>query len=102
MSFAFNPTVPGGAVWDDSEVKDGKLPLRHLRDLDLFDISPVVFPAYPSTSVGTRSAADVFQRYLDSRQGAGSPTEASAAKPEAGLEVERARIELERRRFTDK
>ena len=101
MSFAFAAT-PDGENWDDSEVKAGKLPLRAVTDADISDVSPVVFAAYPQTSVGIRSAADVFQRYLDSRQGAGSPTEASAAKPEAGLEVERARIELERRRFTDK
>ncbi|MGD1146967.1 MAG: HK97 family phage prohead protease [Thermoanaerobaculaceae bacterium] len=100
MSFAFAAS-PDGENWDDSEIKAGKLPLREVTDADISDVSPVVFAAYPQTSVGIRSVADVFQRYLDSRQGAGSPSEANDAKPEAGLEVERARIELERRRFTD-
>lgn len=93
MSFAFMPVEQDGERWTN-----GEPPLREVLDADLMDVSPVVFPAYPSTSVGTRSAADVYQRFLDSQQGAGSPSEAVVPDPEAGLEVERARIELERQR----
>ena len=31
------------------------LPLRELRDVDLFDVGPVTFPAYPATAVALRS-----------------------------------------------
>lgn len=43
--------------WDDSEVKTGKLPLRTITDVELFDVSPVTFPAYPQTSAEARSHA---------------------------------------------
>jgi hypothetical protein len=51
--------------WDESEVKRGKLPLRTIRSVELFDVSPVTFPAYPQTSVSARSrgeAADLTRR----------------------------------------
>ena len=39
--------------WDESEELD--VPLRTIRELELFELGPVVFPAYYSTSVGVRS-----------------------------------------------
>lgn len=63
MSFAFR--VPeGGETWPERE--DGKLPLRELRDVDLYDISPVCYPAYDTTSVGVRSAEDIYQEHIQS------------------------------------
>ena len=48
MSFGF-------VVRDDSwEERDGKT-VREIRDLDLFDVSVVSFPAYEDTSVAVRS-----------------------------------------------
>jgi hypothetical protein len=38
-------------------VEAGKLPLRIIRAVELFDVSPVTFPAYPDTSVAARDAA---------------------------------------------
>lgn len=35
----------------------GELPLRIIRDVELFDVSPVTYPAYPQTSVSARAAA---------------------------------------------
>ena len=37
--------------WDESDVKQGKLPLRTITDVELLDISAVTFPAYTTTSV---------------------------------------------------
>jgi len=52
MSFAFR--VPkGGDDWDWSE--DGDEDIRTLLKVELFDVSPVTYPAYPETSVGLRA-----------------------------------------------
>lgn len=48
MSFRFRVTRQ---EWDES----GDIPLRTIRELDLFELGPVVFPAYEATSVGVRS-----------------------------------------------
>ena len=44
MSFAFRKVVDDWSKGDD-------LPLRRLLDVDLFDVSPVTFPAYEATNV---------------------------------------------------
>lgn len=49
MSFGFRVK---GEAWE--ERSDGKW-LRTITDVELFDISPVTFPAYPTTDVGLRS-----------------------------------------------
>lgn len=43
--------------WDESDAKKGKLPLRRILRAELFDVSPVTYPAYPQTSVSARSKA---------------------------------------------
>lgn len=43
--------------WDDSPVREGKLPIRTITKVELFDVSPVTYPAYPQTSVSARSKA---------------------------------------------
>ncbi len=48
MSFGFD------TLSDDWRMEDGE-ELRELRDLKLFDASPVTFPAYPQTDVAVRS-----------------------------------------------
>lgn len=48
-SFAFNVVKQSWVRGDDFDV-------RELADLDLFDVSPVTFPAYTGTSVGIRAA----------------------------------------------
>lgn len=47
--------------WDESETKRGKLPLRIIRKVELFDVSPVTYPAYPQTSVTARSIEDAVR-----------------------------------------
>jgi uncharacterized protein len=92
-SFAFEPAADGGERWTNGEPS-----LRELLDLNIFDISPVVFPAYPSTSVGLRSAADVYREHLDLNHQAGLVAEQSVATSEAGLEAARQSIEIARNR----
>lgn len=54
-SFAFW-IDPEGEEWDESEVKQGKLPLRKLTKFaQLDDVSPVTYPAYTGTSVSARA-----------------------------------------------
>lgn len=49
MSFAFSPVDDSWGKMDDGT------PLRTLREVALYDVSPVTYPAYRSTSVGVRS-----------------------------------------------
>lgn len=48
MSFRFRVTRE---EWDES----AETPMRTIRELDLFELGPVAFPAYTATSVGVRS-----------------------------------------------
>lgn len=48
MSFAFRATVE---EWDDS----GDIPLRTIREAELFDVSVVTSPQYGGTEIGLRS-----------------------------------------------
>lgn len=52
MSFRF--AVPQGG--DEWEKRDGDVPLRTLRSVNVSELGPVVFPAYEPTSVAVRSA----------------------------------------------
>ena len=57
MSFAFQPKRDGGDTW--AKGADG-VAERTLIDAELFEVSPVVFPAYPATSVGVRAMVPDF------------------------------------------
>lgn len=50
MSFGFRVRA-GGSSWDEDE--NGDI-IRTLTDVSLFDVSPVVYPAYPETDVAVR------------------------------------------------
>jgi phage head maturation protease len=50
MSFGFR-IMPDGEQWQ--RTADGML-LRTVTDLELFDVSAVTYPAYPSTEVSAR------------------------------------------------
>jgi HK97 family phage prohead protease len=58
-SFGFTVTEDR---WDESEMKKGKLPLRTILSAELYDVSPVTYPAYPTTSVSARSRAEALRR----------------------------------------
>jgi HK97 family phage prohead protease len=62
MSFAFR------AVEEQWTERKGEPSLRELVDLDLFDVSPVTYPAYEGTQVGLRLAESVYQEYVNSRE----------------------------------
>lgn len=53
VSFAFSVRKEGGDTWTRGG-GDG-IAERTLLDADLYEVSPVTFPAYPATSVGVRS-----------------------------------------------
>lgn len=86
MSFGFR------TIKDEWENADSKEKLRSLVEVQLYDISPVTFPAYPETSVAVREL-----RALDQSK----PTEPSAGAHSGepvenhSHEAERVRIELE-------
>ena len=50
MSFRFAPVID---QWDNRE---DDVPLRTVREVKLFELGPVVFPAYTDTEVGVRAA----------------------------------------------
>lgn len=50
MSFRFKVNRE---EWDEN--RSEKIPLRTIREVELFELGPVVFPAYAATSVGVRS-----------------------------------------------
>lgn len=58
MSFGFRVVKE---TFTDGGGPDG-MELRELLDVDLFDVSPVAFPAYPDTDVAVRS----YKRWMDS------------------------------------
>jgi HK97 family phage prohead protease len=66
MSFAFRAASEGGDTWEKAGA-DGVM-LRTVLDADLFEVSPVVWPAYPQTQVMVRSVtAPDFENESDSQ-----------------------------------
>lgn len=53
MSFGFS--VPAGGARMLDERSDDGYPIRELNDIELYEVSPVTFPAYPDTSLSARS-----------------------------------------------
>jgi HK97 family phage prohead protease len=60
MSFAFRATRQ---EWDET----GEIPIRHVYELDLFDVSIVTDPAYSGTEIGLRSLEKHREQVLKSR-----------------------------------
>jgi len=95
MSFGFNVVKDS---WTRAS-NDSELPLRELRELRLFDVSPVTFPAYATTEIQARSlveSAGVLQSESTPEPGAEIPLNHSI-EPQVDPHTERAAklIELE-------
>ena len=52
MSFAFRVAGDDGDHWEQTD--EGQV-VRTLRNVRLYDVSPVTYPAYPDTDVAARS-----------------------------------------------
>lgn len=63
MSFGFKPVK-----WTEDRNDDGYLDVT-LREVRLFDVSVVTFPAYPQTDAWARSAIDNLRHYLEPEPG---------------------------------
>jgi uncharacterized protein len=73
----------GFVVKDEEITKDAEgIPTRTIKAADLFDVSPVTYPAYPTTSVEARSNADALEKV---RAGIGG-TSKQLDKPEGAEE----------------
>ena len=80
MSFRFS--VPdGGDTWDRS----GDNPVRTINEVRLFELGPVVFPAYAETSVAVRSALGAIP---DEIRAALRESDATQATPDEGQPTE--------------
>lgn len=84
MSFGFAVAENGDSV----EITDDGTVLRTLREVDLFEVSPVAMPAYPATSISARTKENVLDRV-------------TAPEPEVS-EVTRARIRMKRKELERK
>ena len=60
---------PDGDQWQPQ----GDTVLRTVRKAKLYELGPVVFPAYPSTSVGARAEARSLDYVLDLGRPAATP-----------------------------
>jgi len=59
-SFTFVPEVE---EWDETN----EIALRTIKKAKLYEVSPVIFPAYPQSEAGVRSMEDVFETFQRSR-----------------------------------
>lgn len=62
MSFGF---IAESDDWDRSDKNNV---IRTLTKVRCFDVSPVTFPAYPQTSVGVRSAKEIYEEHMAEEQ----------------------------------
>jgi HK97 family phage prohead protease len=86
-SFAFNIRGRDGQTWTE-ETRDGlTFEVRELLDLAVFDVGPVVNPAYVGTSTGVRGA-EVYAEARSARDAWAKSAEAVAA-----IEADRRRRE---------
>jgi HK97 family phage prohead protease len=85
VSFGF---VVKKDAWDQTDPRNV---VRTLVDVDLIEISPTAFPAYPQTTAAVRSEEDVFRSYLATQERAGEEKPAQTQEP---MDVLAAEIEI--------
>lgn len=78
MSFAFKVKRPHGERWE-VRAAGGGMDRRVLTDVDLYDVSPLAFAAYPDTELALRSHAAFLEH-------SGSEPKAERAVPDVPLE----------------
>ncbi len=94
-SFAFT-VDQADEEWDESEVKGGKLPLRKiLRISKLYDVSPVTYPAYPTTSVSARSRAKAANESVSASKEPSAAEAALAAANAIAEEIKTLRAQIQ-------
>lgn len=82
MSFGFR-SLPDGDEW---RFDDDEMLIRTLKKVDLLEVSPVTWAAYPQTSVGVRGMPDMaslpdwVQRALTQESGSHNADEAARAR----------------------
>ena len=81
-SFAFRVIAD---EWEQAG-RSGELPLRRIQQVELFDVSPVTYPAYTQTSVSARAS--------DMAQALAAPPEAPAVDADGGVEREHLRLRI--------
>lgn len=88
-------------AWDESDPKNI---VRTLVDVDLIEISPTPFPAYPQTNVGVRSHKEIFESHMAERNQGEPPaseidpkdarTEPDGRKDQERMEAVKANLEF--------
>jgi HK97 family phage prohead protease len=58
-SFQFTVENDDDESWDFEQTKQGKLPLRTIKRAKLYEVGPVAFPAYDTTTVSARALVQV-------------------------------------------
>lgn len=90
MSFGFN-TPEGGDSWREW---GGKI-IRSLLDVDLFEVSPVVFGAYPKSATNTRDLyGDVPEIPADLRGATEEADSDNDDQTRARLDIEKRKLDL--------
>jgi phage head maturation protease len=79
MSFGFR------TILDEWEQKKNES-IRTLKEVELVDVSPVTYPAYPDTSVALRSLEE-HKESIEQKPSEGDPSEEQESQPEATLDV---------------
>lgn len=95
MSFAFS-VKSGEDSWAE---KDGKIvrTLKRGACKQLYDVSPVTFPAYPQTSVAVRSVLQDHQLAAEASRDGGAEQELQAEAEQAKAQARRRRRERTRK-----